>query len=644
MSKSYLSFADYLQDAYYDMIFKAVKDYIWKRGRNSFSSYTVLDVKYLELDDIHVKTVNSQLAEGDVIRFIAAVEADIILKGIGRRDYEADSTSQWFSVSFIGHLFDGLTMVTITGVDDYRANRFDKETTLSKYMIPYLYADDLEKEAEAFLTKYCPKALKEPMPIPIDDILTNMALDFHYAPLPANIFGMTYFREADVDVHDSETGQVFPQHIEAGTILINPDIFFMRTVGSMNNTIIHECIHWDRHRMFFELQKLLNSDLRAISCFVTEDNTGKKSGIDEALQWMEWQCNALTPRVLMPKEMTRQKLTELLKQIQEERPDLPDSDRMQEAIIKLSEFFQVSKVAAKLRAIEVGFTTAIGVLNYVGGLYLPSFSFDIRALEKDETFIINEKNAAFEAFIDPVAKEKIEKGSYVYVDHVFCVDDGKYITQNENGDMALTDYARQHMDECCIKFKNKFRVTGTNGDAYYTQCALCRNIASDVYNEANYVVDDQNKMVSDRAEQVKKRKMEAAYVIKVLQQLPRLFSTSLKYHFDNYEDEKYKRGQLTELEYALRTDYSERRIRAFMTDENTPKKIQGTCALCVGLHLIPFFSDDLVEKSGYNWTTTERDYHYRLILHHQYKNTLPTINEQLKALGLKQWGGKSSGE
>ena len=43
--------------------------------------------------------------------------------------------------------------------------------------------------------------------------LGETGLDFHYAPLPTNIFGMTYFREADVDVHDSETGQVFPQHL-----------------------------------------------------------------------------------------------------------------------------------------------------------------------------------------------------------------------------------------------------------------------------------------------------------------------------------------------------------------------------------------------------------------------------------------------
>ena len=39
-------------------------------------------------------------------------------------------------------------MVTIKGVDDYRADRFDKETSLSKYMVPYLYAENLEKEAE----------------------------------------------------------------------------------------------------------------------------------------------------------------------------------------------------------------------------------------------------------------------------------------------------------------------------------------------------------------------------------------------------------------------------------------------------------------------------------------------------------------
>ena len=210
--------------------------------------------------------------------------------------------------------------------------------------------------------------------------------------------------------------------------------------------------------------------------------------------------------------------------------------------------------------------------------------------------------------------------------------------------MALTDYARQHMDECCLKFKNNFKTGETNGDAYYTQCALCRNIASEVFNEANYVDDVQNASVSGRAEKAKKRRIEARYIISILQSLSPMFSKTLKYHFDNYEDKNIKQGELTESEYGTRTNYSERQIRSFLTDESIQKPIRATCALCVGLHLIPDFSDDLVEKSGHRWMMTEEELHYKRFLHYQYKNSLSKINEQLVALGCKPWGGRLTGE
>ena len=98
------------------------------------------------------------------------------------------------------------------------------------------------------------------MPIPLDELMFNMGLELYEAPLPDNIFGKTYFAEATVDVFN-EDGEVVPQNIDPGTILLNPNIFFMRNIGSRNNTVVHECVHWDRHDKFFELQKLLNSDL-----------------------------------------------------------------------------------------------------------------------------------------------------------------------------------------------------------------------------------------------------------------------------------------------------------------------------------------------------------------------------------------------
>ena len=53
------------------------------------------------------------------------------------------------------------------------------------------------------------------------------------------------------------------------------------------------------------------------------------------------------------------------------------------------------QVCCKLRAIELGFITAIGVLNYADGHYLPNFSFNPQALNKDETFIIDDRMLGF---------------------------------------------------------------------------------------------------------------------------------------------------------------------------------------------------------------------------------------------------------
>lgn len=644
MEKRYSSLADYLQDVYFDNFSDAIEQYIRKSGHSGFSSGTfLLTLSEVELADIHIRAVKASLTDSKFVDFVARVEADIVLKGLGKSDYEADSKTRWFSVYFKAQLLDGLNMLTIIDVDEYRNEAFDKETTLSKYMVPYLYAEDLEKAAEDFLIRNCPRALETPMPVDIEEVLFNLSLDMYHAPLPDNLFGMTYFTEADVDVIGDD-GEIVNQHIDPGTILINPNIFFMRNIGSENNTIIHECLHWDRHRRFFELQKLLNLELHAISCSVTEKKGVKDSGLEGALQWMEWQCNALAPCVLMPQHTTRQKLMEILKQLKADMPMVAESERMEIAICQLADFFRVSKFSAKLRAIQLGFTTAMGVLNYANGHYLPSFSFNALVVDKDETYVIDDKNATYESCVNPKISALMEKGAYAYVDCVFCVDDDKYVAQDANGNATLTEYARQHMDECCIKFKAEHKRSETSGDTYYTRCALCRDVDSDVYNVMNYVDDEQNRSVSQRAEKAKKRISEAQYIVGVLGHLPQFFSSTLRYHFEHYEGKGWKPGRLTESQLGIWTNYSERQIRKFLTDENATKDITATCALCIGLSLIPDFSDDLVFKSGYHWRLTEEDQHFKRILHYQYKNSLDFINRQLKELGCRTWGGRSTGE
>lgn len=631
----YASFEKYLESKYYNDIHRAITGLILKRGRNnSFYSHTVLDPSYFQLDDIHVKTVSFHSTDGNRIIFNAAVEADVILKGMGKRDYDADMNNPWYTVSFTGYLSDGLNMVTITGVDEYSADRFDKNTTLSKYLVPYLYAEDLEKEAEKFLDKYCRHALREPMPIPLDELMFNMGLELYEAPLPDNIFGKTYFAEATVDVFN-EDGEVVPQNIDPGTILLNPNIFFMRNIGSRNNTVVHECVHWDRHDKFFELQKLLNSDLSSLTCEVIEHKSQKNSGIDGALQWMEWQANALTPRILLPASTTKQKLNEILLRLHIENPERTESVIMEEAIQELADFFAVSKFAAKLRAIELGFTQAQGVWNYVNGKYLPSFSFKATALKKDESYIIDTRNACYEANFDEGAKAALSNGDFLYVDNMYCINDPKYVSEAEDGGCTLTDYARQQVDECCLKFKQKFKISSTQGDAYYTQCSLSRDIDSSSYCECNYIDDEDNQDVEKRAAELKKLKAEGIRIMEILRNLPMSFSGTLDAHMKRLEKEDGRK--MTNLELSLRTGLSDRYIQDLRKEEKNVS-FETVCAICIGLHLHPKFSNDLISKSRNDYPLTEEGYFNQFLIEHHYMETLDLCNEKLIEMGYRTWG------
>lgn len=229
--------------------------------------------------------------EGDCICFRTAVQTDVILRGKGHRDYEEDMVTPWFTVAFSGILHNGLSNVRILGVDDYSRERFDKEDALTKYLVPYVYAKDLDEHATRFLEKYCPRALKTAMPLPLNEILEAMQLKRFEAPLPDNIFGQTFFSPAHVQIIDERTREIVEMDIEPGTILINPNVVFMRNIGSNNNTIIHECVHWDKHHKFFALQQLLNPGISTITCakeyFEDLDGDGNPPDVLKNVQYSE---------------------------------------------------------------------------------------------------------------------------------------------------------------------------------------------------------------------------------------------------------------------------------------------------------------------------------------------------------------------
>lgn len=132
----------------------------------------------------------------------------------------------------------------------------------------------------------------------------------------------------------------------------------------------------------------MNPDIQAISCAVVEDYKKKSNELEDELSWMEWQANALAPKILIPAKTGKEKLSEILNRLHRAYCGrLRDGYVMELAISEFADFFKVSTIAAKIRAVELGFEQAAGVFNFVDGKNYPPFSFRKGSLKKGQTFV-----------------------------------------------------------------------------------------------------------------------------------------------------------------------------------------------------------------------------------------------------------------
>lgn len=632
MAKKYNSFASYLEDVYYNDLFQKVNSYLYQnKGHLNLSTRSVPDPTYTRLDDIHIRSVVFHEAGVNRISCKATVQADIEVSGQGRHGYESDSTDLWISIPISGVLNNGFQYVKIGEPTEYSKESFKKENALTKFLIPYIYAEELDQHAENFLKRYCPEALEKPMALPIKQIIEAMDLTVFPAPLPDGVFGRTYFNNATVDVYkDFDESETITQDITAGTILVNPDVFFMRNIGSVNNTIIHECVHWDKHHNFFELQKILNPETNAISCAVVEDHQKRSNNYEDALSWMEWQANSLAPRILIPARTGREKLKSILADLHQSMPGIRNAFIMEMAISEFADFFKVSIMAAKIRALDLGFEQAAGVYNYIDGKKYPPFSFSSGSLKRNQTFVIDIKNAVYESFCNEALKDDLENGRFIHAEGVFVINDPKYVSITNGEEATLTDYALEHMDECCLVFDRTTRVSSDYDDSFYRICFLCRDVDSKCFVEADYnPKEGKNEDVQKRAREMSAIAAEAKRVSDMIDDIPSSFAGTLNYHIN-------RRGYTNE-KMEERTGISARMIQDYRNKKDANPTLPSVLALCIGLNLQPAFSYDLIAKAGYNiMTFSPENLVYRYLINNHHMENIVMWNEKLRDAGIQQ--------
>jgi len=625
------SFRDVVAERFCDGIFNALSKYVESNpDRLDSNSNYVESPDEATLSDIDIKFVDITGSEGTELVFDVLVSAEIEIAETIMRNRETDGIEQWFRISCSAELDDGLRNFDISGIEIYNQCRGSNQNRLSEYLVPIIRKEQLDDVAEAFLEKYYPEALAMPTAVPAHEVAKRMGLVVREAHITktCTVFGQIYFADSETQYYDNNAGAYKPLAVKRGTLLIDPNVYFMRTVGSLNNTVIHECVHWEKHKRFFDLEKLFNKDAKSISCQVNEGT--RPENARTPLDWIEWQANALAPRILMPAKQARQKIEELIRQNKPAFDGDNTAELMKKVILQLSEFFDVSKQAAKIRMIDLGYTEAMGAYTYVDDRYISSYSFAQEALKSNQTFSIGTQDAIYEYAFNEEFKKLLDTGKYVYVDAHFCINDSKYIRRNENGYAELTEYARRHIDECCIVFDIKARRNDRYGAKNYKECVLFRDAASDTILEAKYSRSAQNRITEARAEELRKISAKAKATARVMRALPSTFSDTLVAHM--------KRLDITVEHLAEESLISAKTIQRIRTSDAYDAKLETVVAVCIGLKLDPILSMDMVKKAGLAFKIDETHIIYQMLLHSYHQNSIHECNEILKANNCKPLG------
>ena len=229
-----------------------------------------------------------------------------------------------------------------------------------KNYVPCLRKSDFDDIATDFLKQYCPEALIEPMVVPIEEIATKkMGLTIlnHRLTEDFSILGEMCFTGGLAEIYDRDKDEYQEIQVKKGTMIIDPDNLSKRNLGSLRNTIVHECLHWNLHRNY-HIEANAKSNKKMIACrcaVVAKDEQPSNQWSDE--DWMEWQATGIAPRILMPK-ITFVVAYAKAQQDYEDSPynDLiPDPDLW--VIEQLASEYKVSKQSTAIRIEELGLSS-----------------------------------------------------------------------------------------------------------------------------------------------------------------------------------------------------------------------------------------------------------------------------------------------
>lgn len=609
----YANLKDYFQNKHIKLIQDAVSNYLKD------------DAKITET------VIQSLVCTDDDAEYNAEFEIGVSVKTVGDKETSALS----FIVTVRGSIEQGFRDIKVIGIRRVTSDMFPEDNILSQFILPDIpkgKIEDIGNDLYSFYSKY---GYFENYKLSIPNLVTEGMI--YFAPLPKNCLGRIILSESDVEiVHNVETENgIIPKedtiHAVHGTILINYEKYAKEMDGGLRITVAHELVHLLFHDRFFKLLQLLGEekvDLHSSTETVTL--TDNMTDIQKALCIAEWQADVLAMRLAIPDITVDAAIQKTANDPSTKYANY--GDRIQAYVNKFAKVYGVSPYVSKERLRQLGYDFVDGTcLEYEENgkkIQAAPFYFQPGTLDDDETFIISRDEYERLLREDVEFTELINSGRYIYLGYVVCMLSSKYVAVTFNSDdveFVLTDYAREHADECLIKFRYK-KIANTS--LIYSD-----HISSYLSKipEFNKVKIESLKTCESNKELDVKINADIENYVDIIKELKSqecsTFANTLVLHM--------RKNNVDESILSYRTKINVTLIRGYYKGEKGQPSEENVMALCIGLKLHPDFCYDMFEKANYFIKSdTPKHLAYRFLFKYTSKS-IDTCNAILEKLGQK---------
>lgn len=590
----------------YNEISTALSEWIGRRANE-----LDIDGTEITLDDIDVKFTCNLLTDGGRFSYVAVIVAEIAYTDLYR---DSRSISQWFIMNCAAEVDDTFRSFEVSGIEIY-SRKPPRKNNATENFVPIISKPQMDDEARKFLRSYFPRALVEPAKVPVREIVAEMGLKLEFGYILSEDFsylGQIAFSDTKTRVFDLKTGASHSLDVTRGMILVDPEVFWERSLGCENFTVVHEIMHWEKHKLFIDIKRLLYTDRenykrhccpKPSSILWDSDDTWSDN------EWLEWHANGIGARVLMPRETVPMKVMELQAGYPPEL--MADSNAFfVQLIADLAEFYGTSRTTTKYRLKELGYKAVEDIQLH---------EYDYKAF----THEVDEYKAFYEICDNAELRMMVSMGFFTYADSHFVINHEKCVSFDEDGIPHLTEFAWANLEKCTLKFAN---VRANIRD---------RNFSDILFRNEAYSIFQKYKLEYNKAAMEFARELATSHTEKTTERVKLRVSLCDRVQ-QIFEIKGIDSNDFQELTLLSRDTFSK------LKKQDYKPAFETIIALCAGLDLDIFITTELLGKAGYSFDGSEKHNAYMAVITQFAGKSIIVRNEFLRKLNVK--GVKPLGE